>query len=58
MEASSRVSGHQVFLVAELAGPGTLVSASPRMGEANSIALLDVRKPAEAKIIECSGRGR
>ncbi len=46
------VSGHQIFSWPSWAGPGTLVSALATNGEANSIALLDVRKPAEAKIIE------
>ena len=46
------VSGHQIFSWPSWAGPGTLVSALASNGEANLIALLDVRKPAEAKIIE------
>ena len=46
------VSGHQIFSWPSWAGPGTLVSALATNGEANEIALLDVRKPGEAKIIE------
>jgi RNA polymerase sigma factor (sigma-70 family) len=47
-----QVAGHQIFSWPSWVGPGTLVSALASGGEGNSIALLDVRKPAEAKIIE------
>jgi Tol biopolymer transport system component len=47
-----QVAGHQIFSWPNWAGPGTLVSALATGGEGDSIALLDVRKPAEAKIIE------
>jgi hypothetical protein len=46
------VSGHQIFSWPSWVGPGTVVSALATNGEGNSIALLDVRKPAHAKIIE------
>ena len=46
------VPGHEIFSWPSWAGPGTLVSALATKGEANSIALLDVRKPAQAKMIE------
>ena len=46
------VAGHQIFSWPSWAGPGTLVSALATGGEGDSIALLDVSKPAEAKIIE------
>ena len=46
------VAGHQIFSWPSWVGPGTLVSALATGGEGDSIALLDVRKPAEAKIIE------
>jgi hypothetical protein len=47
-----QVAGHQIFSWPSWAGPGTLVSALATGEEGDSIALLDVRKPAEAKIIE------
>jgi Tol biopolymer transport system component len=47
-----QVAGHQIFSWPSWVGPGTLVSALASGGEGDSIALLDVRKPAEAKIIE------
>jgi RNA polymerase sigma factor (sigma-70 family) len=47
-----KVAGHQILSWPTWAGPGTLVSALATDGEAESIALLDVRKPGEAKIIE------
>jgi len=47
-----KVVGHQIFSWPSWVGPGTLVSALATGGEGDSIALLDVRKPAEAKIIE------
>jgi hypothetical protein len=48
------VPGHQIFSWPSWVGPGTVVSAlAPKAKyEGDSIALLDVRKPAEAKIIE------
>jgi Tol biopolymer transport system component len=48
------VPGHQIFSWPNWAGPGTLVSAlaTKEKYEGDSIALLDVRKPAEAKIIQ------
>ena len=47
-----RVAGHRTFSWPSWAGPGTLASALATKEEGDSIALLDVRKPAEAKIIE------
>ena len=47
-----KVAGHQIVSWPSWAGPGTLVSALATDGEADSIALLDVRKPGEAKVIE------
>jgi RNA polymerase sigma factor (sigma-70 family) len=48
------VPGHQIFSWPNWVGPGTMVSplAPKEKYEGDSIALLDVRKPAEAKIIE------
>ena len=46
------VAGHQIFSWPSWAGPGTLVSSIGTEREGDSIALLDVRKPAQAKIIE------
>jgi RNA polymerase sigma factor (sigma-70 family) len=46
------VPGQNIFSWPSWAGPGTLVSALATGQEGDSIALLDVRKPAEAKIIE------
>jgi RNA polymerase sigma factor (sigma-70 family) len=48
------VPGHQIFSWPSWAGPGTLVSAlaTKERYEGGFIALLDVRKPAQAKIIE------
>jgi dipeptidyl aminopeptidase/acylaminoacyl peptidase len=48
------VPGHQIFSWPNWVGPGTVVSAlAPKEKyEGDSIALLDVRKPAEAKILE------
>jgi len=53
-EAIVRVAGHQIFSWPSWAGPGMLVSAlAPwETYEGDSIALLDVRQPAEAKIAE------
>ena len=48
-----KVPGHHIFSYPSWAGPGTLVSAlATKAEEGDSIALLDVRNPAEAKIIE------
>jgi RNA polymerase sigma factor (sigma-70 family) len=47
-----KVPGHQIFSYPSWAGPGTVVSALATKEEGDSIALIDVRKPAEAKIIE------
>jgi hypothetical protein len=47
-----KIPGHQVFSWPSWAGPGTLVSALATNGRPDSIALVDVRKPGEAKIIE------
>jgi RNA polymerase sigma factor (sigma-70 family) len=47
-----QVPGHKIFSWPSWAGPGTLVSALATEKEGDSIALIDVRKPAEAKIIE------
>jgi Tol biopolymer transport system component len=47
-----KVAGHQTFSWPSWVGPGTLVSALATGGEGDSIALLDVRRPAEARIIE------
>ena len=49
---SSRSSGLRIFSWPSWVGPGTLVSALAAGREGDSIALLDVRNPAEAKIIE------
>jgi Tol biopolymer transport system component len=46
------VAGRRIFSWPSWAGPGTLVSSIGTEREGDSIALLDVRKPAEAKIIE------
>ena len=46
------VPGHKIFSYPSWAGPGTLISALATQKEGDSIALLDVRKPSEAKIIE------
>jgi len=46
------VAGHSVFSWPSWAGPGTLVSPLTTEGEPDSIALIDVRRPAGAKIIE------
>jgi RNA polymerase sigma factor (sigma-70 family) len=46
------VPGHRIWSWPSWAGPGTLVSSLATGQEGDSIALLDVRKPAEAKIIE------
>jgi hypothetical protein len=51
------VPGHQIFSWPSWAGPGMLVSALATNGEGNSIALLDVRKPGEAKMIEVLWKG-
>jgi RNA polymerase sigma factor (sigma-70 family) len=47
-----KVPGHQIFSWPSWVGPGTVVSALATGQDGDSIALLDVRKPAEAKIIE------
>jgi dipeptidyl aminopeptidase/acylaminoacyl peptidase len=47
-----QVRGHQIFSWPSWAGPGTLVSALATNGVADSIALIDVRKPAESKMIQ------
>ncbi len=47
-----QVPGHQIISWPSWAGPGTLVSVLTTDGKADSIALLDVRKPSEARIIE------
>ena len=49
-----KVPGHQIFSYPSWAGSRTLVSAlaSKEEGEGDTIALLDVTNPAEAKIIE------
>jgi hypothetical protein len=47
-----KVAGHRIFSWPSWSGPGTVVSALATGEEGDSIALLDVRKPAEAKIIE------
>jgi hypothetical protein len=47
-----KAPGHTIFSWPSWAGPGTLVSALRKEGEGESIALLDVRNPAEAKVIE------
>ena len=46
--------GHQIFSWPRWVGPGTLVSAlAPKEKyDGDSIGLLDVSKPAEAKVIE------
>jgi hypothetical protein len=47
-----KVAGHQIVSWPSWAGPGTLGSALATGGEADSLALLDVRRPGEAKVIE------
>jgi RNA polymerase sigma factor (sigma-70 family) len=47
-----QVAGHQVFSWPSWARPDTLVSALATDGQPDTIALLDVHNPAEAKIIE------
>ena len=46
------IPGHHIFSWPSWAGPGTLISALATEHEGNSIALIDVRRPAEARIIE------
>jgi RNA polymerase sigma factor (sigma-70 family) len=46
------VAGHQILSWPSWVGPGTLVSSITTEGAPDSIALLDVRNPAEAKLIE------
>ena len=46
------VPGYRLFSYPSWAGPGTLVSALATRDEGDTIALLDVSNPAEAKIIE------
>jgi dipeptidyl aminopeptidase/acylaminoacyl peptidase len=46
------VPGHQTFSWPSWAGPGTLITALASGRDGDAIALLDVSKPAEAKIIE------
>jgi RNA polymerase sigma factor (sigma-70 family) len=47
-----QVAGHRIVSWPSWAGPGTLVSVLATDGEPESIALLDVSKPGEAKVIE------
>ena len=47
-----QVAGYRLFSYPSWAGPGTLVSALATRDEGDTIALLDVSNPAEAKIIE------
>ena len=47
-----KVPGQEIFSWPSWAGPGTLVSALAMEGKDHSIALLDVREPAETKVIE------
>jgi RNA polymerase sigma factor (sigma-70 family) len=51
-ESVLEVPGQRIFSWPSWAGPGTLVSALATEREGDSIALLDVSKPAEVKIIE------
>ena len=46
------VAGHQILSWPSWVGPGTLVASLTTEGAPDSIALLDVRSPAEAKVIE------
>jgi RNA polymerase sigma factor (sigma-70 family) len=46
------VDGYQIFSWPTWAGPGTLVACLATEREGDTIALLDVTKPAEAKVIE------
>jgi RNA polymerase sigma factor (sigma-70 family) len=46
------VEGYQIFSWPTWAGPGTLVACLATEREGDTIALLDVTKPAEAKVIE------
>ena len=47
-----RVAGHQILSWPTWAGPGTVVAALTAKGEPDSIVLLDVSNPAEAKVTE------
>jgi RNA polymerase sigma factor (sigma-70 family) len=47
-----RVAGHQIISWPTWAGPDTLVAVLTAKDEPDSIALLDVRSPAEAKVTE------
>ena len=47
-----RVAGHQILSWPNWAGPGTVVAALTAKGEPDSIVLLDVSNPAEAKVTE------
>jgi Tol biopolymer transport system component len=46
------VAGHRIFSWPSWAGPGTLVAVIGTVREGNSVVLLDVRKPANARIAE------
>ena len=47
-----KVRGHELFSWPSWVAPGTLVSALTTDGQADRIAILDVRRPEEAKVIE------
>jgi len=47
-----KLAGDQIYSWPSWAGPGTLVSAIARNDQPWAIALLDVRKPSEARVIE------
>ena len=51
-EGKVEVPGYRIFSWPSWAGSGTLVSALSTREEGDTIALLDVSNPAEAKIIE------
>src|SRR5262249_37915797 len=48
----ARVAGHQIISWPTWAGPDTLVAVLAAKNEPDSIVLLDVRGPAEAKVTE------
>ncbi len=51
-DGTVEVPGYRIFSWPSWAGPGTLVAALSTRAEGDTIALIDVTKPVEAKIIE------
>jgi predicted DNA-binding protein (UPF0251 family) len=51
-EARLEVPGYRTFSVPSWVGPGTIVACIGTKEESDTIALLDVRKPSQARIIE------